>query len=54
MNELSGFGKFITGEYDGTDFMQSSAVNYAATKIPAVAVLMVAVYMGHTDPVPVP
>jgi hypothetical protein len=35
------------------DFMQSSALNLAASTIPAVAITMVFVWAIHTDPVPV-
>jgi|GEM_PF-2095670 len=53
LNELSDIGKFYTGEYNVTDFLQSSALNLAASAIPAVGITMVFVWAAHTDPVPV-
>ena len=52
LNELSDISKLSTGEYNLKDFMLSSTINYAATKIPAIAITMVFVWAIHTDPVP--
>ena len=52
LNEISDLGKLSTGDYNGKDFMLSSAINFAATKIPAVAVAMVFIQIISTDPVP--
>lgn len=53
LNELSDIGKFYTGEYNVSDFMQSTALNMAAVAIPEVAIAMVFIWAIHNDPVPV-
>lgn len=53
LNMLSDIGMYETGKYTGTDLMTSTAINGAATLIPAVAITMVFVWAVHTEPVPV-
>ena len=52
LNEISDLGKLSAGEYNGKDFMLSSAINFAATKIPAVAITLAFILVVHTNPVP--
>jgi hypothetical protein len=53
LNEIADVGKYETGGYDVKDFMLSGAFNFAATKIPAVAIALVFIYVISTKPVPV-
>jgi len=53
LNEIADIGEYETGGYDGKDFFLSGAINFAATKIPALAIALVFIHVVHTNPVPV-
>ena len=53
LNEIADVGRLSNGGYNGKDFMLSGAFNFAATKIPAVAIALVFIYVISTKPVPV-